>query len=78
MNFNSSLKTTAWFPAEVTPVRVGVYQIEPWPKDLQFSYWDGHRWGWRMLTAADANHYRSNRALGSVGRWRGLAKKRRG
>jgi hypothetical protein len=43
-------KVTEWFPADVTPVRAGVYQTrtdyEKWldDKDEWFQYWDGITW----------------------------------
>jgi hypothetical protein len=36
------MKLTPWFPADVKPVRVGVYEVRmkaPW-----YRYWDGVHW----------------------------------
>lgn len=39
------MKLTEWYPADVKPVREGVYQVDIYGASW-FSYWDGERWGW--------------------------------
>lgn len=43
-----SKKLTPWFPADVKPVRVGVYKarLTKNPEVSGFGFWDGRRWGW--------------------------------
>lgn len=75
---NSSLRRaprTPWFPANVNPVREGVYEIEPWPGYILYAYWNGLYWGCREMRIETAYEYRSGNAWGSVGQWRGLRRK---
>lgn len=41
-------KRSVWFPSDVTPVRVGIYEISSDsyenPKHSGFAYWDGSKW----------------------------------
>ena len=63
---------TDWFPGNVKPVRVGVYQRQyDWL--LAFSYWDGKHWGWTEPgTAKQAAEYRYPQSREQELPWRGL------
>lgn len=68
---------TPWFPADVHPVRVGVYQVsDGCTQDDWYAYWDGMKFGWRScMGARDAYEDRDSPTCcpGHV-EWRGLAK----
>jgi hypothetical protein len=70
-------KTTPWFPASVTPVRVGLYQVqhELWDENpTPYSYWDG-----KTFNSIYCNPHLAYRERGfdgagpDVTAWRGLA-----
>lgn len=69
----SDMKTD-WFPAEVKPVRKGVYIVEK-SYGRAWCLWDGTRWSHGVLRKAcpDVSEFRNNKhhAL-PVLRWRGL------
>ena len=50
------MKLTSWFPGDVKPVHVGVYERRPsFNTDIrQYSYWDGSAWHWLGWTAPSA------------------------
>lgn len=77
MKLEQNLMLTDWFPPDVKPVRVGLYEVKPWPNKIEkvYSYWNGRQWGFRCEQKFDANLYAQNKALGPIGKWRGLAKK---
>lgn len=67
-------KLTKWFPPEVKPVHVGVYQtdFEPLGKDIEYSHWNGVRWGpqWDCIERAAC----ANGTQGIQNKhWRGLS-----
>jgi hypothetical protein len=78
-----SEKLTPWFPADVKPVRNGVYEVES-RVHRAFAYWNGERFGWRCWelpglgaeeAAIDAFHMRrAETCLEPRVSWRGLAK----
>ena len=39
------MKTTPWFPGDVKPVRVGVYERRGQSRNRLFSNWNGVAWG---------------------------------
>ena len=69
------MKKTAWFPGDVKPVRVGVYQQKDWTgRRIGYQRWDGFDWfAWYTdadrailsLTKTDAGYQNDP--------WRGLA-----
>ena len=65
---------TPWFPADVTPVRPGVYQ-RGFPNGVWcYAEWTGAQWLIGQMTAKKAARSRKVSYLqGSFG-WRGLAK----
>ncbi len=38
------LRLTKWFPANVSPVRVGVYEKNFGIASKEYQYWDGEKW----------------------------------
>ena len=38
-------RLTPWFPADVKPVRVGVYEIHTNSWEAYYAYWSGQKWG---------------------------------
>ncbi len=74
-------KLTPWFPADVKPVRKGVYQVEDEEDEnfpgqtFGYKHWDGSIFG---LFCSDPTSAKRNGSLDSAFRvkfWRGLAKK---
>jgi hypothetical protein len=61
---------TPWFPADVKPVRVGVYQRKT--VDLDYSYWNGKFW---QLGATKPEWAKENRrkTISGPQKWRGLS-----
>ena len=69
----STPELTPWFPADVKPIRRGVYQVEQgivrW-----YSYFDGSGFGWQDLTPSEA--FRNRHQMTGCAKsqtWRGLA-----
>ena len=69
------MKTTPWFPGDVDPVRIGVYQRRHDSTGaINFSYWNGVIW---CATAVswEAAHKNGIKCIGSWHQyieWRGL------
>jgi hypothetical protein len=72
----SGLKTlTDWYPADVKPVRVGVYETKSpvlagdpgW-----YAYWNGDAWSWGFLSKYSAYLKRKERGKFQNRQWRGL------
>lgn len=76
------IRLTEWFPADVKPVRVGVYEVNDnnayeFP---MYAYWDGVRFGYRTVDSfgegAVERAFRFRNAkttLPALVPWRGLA-----
>ena len=70
------MKLTPWFPADVKPVHVGVYEIYENKRSERrtFKHWNGRFWGFASRTIMDAQNAD---ALGpsiiQKCKWRGLA-----
>lgn len=66
---------TEWFPANIKPVREGVYETK-WDllgKNTNFQYWDGLYWGCYAGSPEDAYVIRKTRSLARPNPvWRGL------
>jgi hypothetical protein len=71
-------KLTPWFPADVKPVRVGVYQtkVDALPGERFYNYWDGGSWHGGESTPAVAYKHCDYQPDG-VDYWRGLSRKPR-
>ena len=69
-------KYTPWFPADVKPARVGVYQTGD-PSDIEdqlYQHWNGRHWGMCADTIAEAKAVADDRSFFQNEPWRGLAK----
>jgi hypothetical protein len=67
----SKLKLTQWFPGEVKPVRMGVYERK-WPDgDRVWTIWNGRNWGNSFLSPVDVRYV--CRGIEQSIPWRGLA-----
>ena len=70
---------TDWFPKQVKPVRVGVYQVraDKQDKDKCFSYWDGTHWGYFCWSIEQAIQQGSEKSLIATQnkQWRGFTEK---
>ena len=71
------MKLTKWYPADVKPINVGIYEIKaPFQKKSYFSYFDGNQWGYRMNTTIEAVWFKDEKIdIDQISKWRGLAKK---
>ena len=68
------MKLTKWYPANVNPVRVGIYQQKSFDgKDVGYQHWNGIHWGGFGRSIKSAVALKDVFAF-STG-WRGLAKK---
>lgn len=66
-------EVTEWYPADVKPVHVGVYETDLGPafEPLGFSYWNGEYWGNQYPRPDRAKEM--SRAMGAQDKlWRGL------
>ena len=72
------MKLTEWYPGDVKPVRVGVYQQQSGirPVSIGYQYWDGSFWNGWFKTAEMAFRFRRSRVSISHQNdpWRGVAK----
>ena len=68
---------TDWFPPDVKPVHVGVYEIKLSEYNFEvYSYWDGSRWCFACINVDDAFSLKHRETkLFQKRYWRGLAKK---
>jgi hypothetical protein len=64
---------TPWFPADVKPVRKGVYERAFFAREFP-SYWNGKQWGVCCFDRDDAYDYRQHRSEHQRLPWRGLAR----
>lgn len=70
-----------WFPAQIKPIHIGVYETEDvvaWAEGSKcFQYWSGYCWGICSSTKEFAAHpgNAKHRSLFQENSWRGLAKK---
>lgn len=66
-------KKTPWFPADINPVRPGVYRVEK-GFGICWAHWDGRRWShaYTQTMSPDASVFVHNRYAHPVFKWRGL------
>lgn len=67
------LKLTRWFPGNIKPIRIGIYQ-RSYPTGIYYSQWNGESWGigFANISIAKAqSFYKSN--LQEL-HWRGVRK----
>lgn len=76
-----SRKLTPWFPADVKPVRDGIYFVRQLRDDRKsgivifegYCYWIGSRWGSASGSKAGAKRMKNDRGFQNKP-WRGLTK----
>lgn len=72
-------RVTPWYPPEIEPVRVGVYERDNSQHAMagRFSYWNGQVWcGWGgTVSIAHWNGKRNHVSSAQHLPWRGLARK---
>ena len=59
---------TDWFPPEIKPVHVGVYQTD----FCGYAHWNGKKWGYGRLSPLDAKTCAVYRSAIQNKSWRGL------
>ena len=71
------MKLTPWFPAEVKPVHVGVYEIYEHRRHERptFKHWNGSFWGFASASIGQAQSADTHLGPSLVQKcnWRGLA-----
>ena len=67
-----SKKLTPWFPGDVKPAHIGVYE-RPIGSVTRYSYWDGKTWRCSGRTPELALQYSPVMSVFSKSRWGGLA-----
>lgn len=75
-------KTTEWFPPNIKPTHVGIYQVQKvgWGKsvslgDVMYSHWNGKRWSPQQFLISDIERRKRWKANFQNKTWRGLADK---
>jgi hypothetical protein len=66
------MKKTGWYPGNVKPVHVGVYETAPRNNFRFFQFWNGEYWGCSKLTPRGAHESRDVRSSHQRDAWRGL------
>lgn len=68
------MKLTPWFPPDVVPVHVGVYEVRD-NGITAFACWNGVCFGYRSLSSAQLAHDSRDKPTGlpAKAQWRGLA-----
>jgi hypothetical protein len=67
------LPVTDWFPADVKPAHVGVYERQG--QGMPYSFWDGTQWMLPGDTPAEAAQHFNFRSTWQAEPWRGLQEK---
>lgn len=65
-------KVTEWFPGDVKPMRVGVYETKP-DNSVTYQHWDGEQWGFCAIDPLSALNGIGLRSGTQDAKWRGLA-----
>ncbi len=68
-------KVTPWFPANVRPKHLGVYETRDDYSGIYYAHWNGYFWGWRCWTIQNALERRQQQSSHVVHSWRGLIRK---
>jgi hypothetical protein len=67
---------TDWFPPHIKPIRRGAYRVMCPLKDEAFwSWWDGEKWGYKMVNQKNADFYKGSKSQTQDMKWKGLLKK---
>jgi hypothetical protein len=68
------MKMTKWFPGDVKPVHVGVYETAPMHGIQFFQFWNGQSWGYAAQDPEMAREWSDMPSFHQNDSWRGLAK----
>ena len=71
------MKLTPWFPGDVKPVRVGVYERNYGNdrlRDCNYCHWNGKFWSIWATTQRGAVHLKNNASRWQDLPWRGVEK----
>ena len=66
-------KMTRWFPVEIKPVHVGVYQTNLYGHWVGYSFWTGKRW----CDTAQKPELATKRKGSQSKKWRGFTRKQK-
>jgi hypothetical protein len=66
------MNTTEWFPADVKPVHVGIYQVESYLffGEVWHAHWDGKLWSTAYMLPEYVNEHEKGSNQDRI--WRGL------
>jgi len=64
---------TDWFPADLKPVHIGVYEVRYFPYG-KYCLWDGKKWSWTNTTVNKAYKFTSSEGANQNKIWRGIEK----
>jgi hypothetical protein len=69
-------KLTEWFPADIKPVRKGVYirDLQSDSLEIFYGYFDGYIWGCTQTSIKAAYEWRNTETSYPNLQWRGIAK----
>jgi hypothetical protein len=65
---------TDWFPGNIKPVRIGVYEKQIYNERSVFSYWDGAYWFVYSYSVLAALQHRGCKSVFQNSKWRGISK----
>lgn len=68
---------TAWYPPNVNPARVGIYERDIDTIGVRWAYWNGRFWGGFANEVTHAVANRHSPTAHQVAPWRGLAARHR-
>ena len=71
------MKLTEWYPADIKPVRKGVYNVLDYDNENSswYSYWDGVKFNYYSYKVDRAFKYRFDVGCGSkTVKWRGISR----
>ena len=68
------MKLTEWYPENIKPVRIGVYNTSGYEASNVYQYWDGSRWAYYMPSVEKAIQSKRSRSHQQNVKWRGIAK----
>jgi hypothetical protein len=64
---------TDWFPIDVKPVHIGVYEVKGFSTG-KYCLWNGKSWAWCQSTVRYAYKYASTKNASQLKNWRGIKK----
>jgi hypothetical protein len=67
------MKKTKWYPGDVKPVHVGVYETAPMHGIRFYQFWNGKSWGYASQSPDGADEWADVYSRHQSDCWRGLA-----